>query len=322
MSKTPLPEFEELERLLHTTATTYAEISALLKQHTPAKTGNNWVVRQRWLQTLVQLAGIPALDTILCQIALNAQNWREHSYPDRELQALLGEENLKTWQVWAQTLTPFKDMRKSYLLPTEEAAADADIQREAESMLALLKEAEAERITAELWPDLRPWLARWQLEHLLALATGSNQPRTRFAPRLFPYSNFYRRWQEPQVTELLASEVIAETAKRGGFGSWMEMISAFEGALRLIDDPYHGLLAGQRRAFNVAQKKDPAKFAGRSADFGRAGGSGLGIFLIPLGMIGVLVGIITLTENLSQAIGLSLALFGVAGVIMLNLSKK
>lgn len=322
LSKTPLPELDAIEKLIQSTTHTYEAITRELTLITTTPTTLPWVLRWRWLQTLVHTCGIPALETILLFIAIDGQNWREYIYPDHELQLMLNDSTLMTWRIWAQSLTPFKDVRKPYLIPHDELSIDVEAFKEVDSMLTLLKNAETERMHESVWDDLQPWLVRWQIDHLLATATGSNQPRTRYAPTLYPFIHFYRVWQEPQVTGVLASEVIGETAKRGGFSSWYEVIAAFSGALRLIDDPHHGLQAVQRRAFTMAQKKHPEKFIGRDIDFGRRKGSSIGMMLVPLGFIGALFAIFNLAANTSQAIGLSLAFFGLAGVVLLNLSNK
>jgi hypothetical protein len=322
MSKTPLLELEGIEKTVQATFQTYETIIDGLVQINTTPTAMPWIVRWRWLQTLVQVSGTPALETILLHIALDGQNWAQNIYPDHELQTLLDEHDIFAWRVWAQSVTPFKDMRKAYLIPSDELAIDAEAFKEIDGMLNLLKNAEAERVRDSIWNDLKPWLVRWHLDHFLATATGSNQPRTRYAPTLYPFNHFYRRWQDPQVIGLLASEVIGEVARRGGFANWYEVLAAFQGALRLLDDPHHGLLAVQRRAFYAAQKKNPSKFTGKEIDFGRAKGSGMGMALLPLGFMGALFAIFNMASNTSQAIGLSLALFGLAGVVLLNLSSK
>lgn len=322
ISKTPLPELEGIDKLLQSAALAHSVIVTGLTKINTTPTSAPWILRWRWLQTLMQTCGTPALETVLLHIALDGQNWRENIYPDKELQVLLDDPTMNTWRVWAQSMTPFKDVRKAYLIPHDELAIDADVFKDIESMLGLLKSAEQERVRGAIWNEIKPWLVRWQMEHFLAATTGSNQPRTRFAPTLAPFSTFYRRWQEPQFSGLLASEVIAETARRGGFANWFEVMAAFDGALRLMDDPNNGLQATQKRAFAAAQKKNPAKFAGKAVDFGRPAGNGMGMAILPLGFVGALFAIFTMAANTSQAIGLSLALFGLAGVVMLNLSSK
>jgi hypothetical protein len=316
------PEFEEVERLVNDAYAEYLGISSYLGQLPLRQSSLPWIIRVQWLNTLAEVAKVPGFDHILTHMALDAQSWRENIFPDREIQALLNDTTLNYWRIWAQAITPYKDTRKSYLLPTQETVQDADLLTDLDGMLVLLKNAETERLKADLWPDLKPWLIRWNIDHLLATATGSNQPRNRFTPSLSPYSGFYRKWQEPPVVGLLTSEIIAETGKRGGFASLFEVLSAFDGALRLIDNPTHGLVATQKRAYDAARKQYPAKFANRKADFGRRKENALGIILAPLGLMGGIAAAVTLSENASQAIGIVLALLGLAGVVMLNLGKK
>lgn len=322
LNKAPLHELDHIEKLVQSTVHTYEHLAEGLAKINSIPTPLPWILRWRWLKTLFQTSGIPALETILLNTALNGQSWRENIYPDHELQTLLDDPDLYAWRIWGHSITPFKDMRKPFLIPYEELSIDVEAFKEIDGLLGLLKQAEAERVRDTVWNDLKPWLVRWQLDHFLATATGSNQPRARYAPTLYPFNHFYRRWQEPPISGYLASEVIEEVAKRGGFSNWYEVMAAFSGALRLLDDPHHGLQAVQRRAYYAAQKKNPAKFAGKDIDFGRPKGSGMGMMMLPLGFMGALFAIFNMAANTSQAIGLSLALCGLAGVVLLNLSGK
>src|SRR5262249_6494695 len=139
---------------------------------------------------------------------------------------------------------------------------------QAEELLALLHAKEQSLIRHELWRDLQPWMNHWQMEHLLAAGAGSSRPRLRFAPKLPPYSTYYRKWREPSPSAVLASEVIAGAARRGAFASLFEVQAAFEGAWRLLNDPAHGLVMAQRRALAAAKQADPARFGGASLEIG------------------------------------------------------
>lgn len=320
ISKLPLPDVEEMERMIFTSLAFHEESSLALRQLPLRNSPFPWFLRARYMNTFAQLVQIPNFDQVLCMIALSGQAHMENVFPDNELCTLLDDPSLSYWNTWALVLTPFKDVRQPYLMPAEETVRDASLLTSCDTLLAALQEAEKQRVKANLWEDLKPWMTRWQLEHLLAAGTGSNKPRSRFTPNLIPYTHFYRRWQDPLPISPLASEVIAETARRGCFASLFEIIAAFEGAARLLDDPVHGLVPGQKRALEAAKRNNPSRFPAVSADFAPQGSNFL-LFLLPVGTLGAVAAIIEMSANWSQAIGLMLALAGLAGVIALNIKK-
>lgn len=320
-SKTPMPLVEELERLVRTTQMNHAEVNGAMHQ-LPLRTSDKpWMVRVRFLHAVVQVAPLPTFDQTLCQIALDGQNWVEGVSPDPELFAMLGSTEMSYWRLWALSLTPFKDVRQPYLLPAEETVADGELLNQCDALLAALRDAEKVRIKPHLWEDLKPWMVRWQTDHLLAAGTGSNKPRSRFAPSLPPYIQLYRAWQEPTPTGRLASEIITENAKRGAFSGLFEILGAFEGANRLLDDPVHGLVASQKAALMAANKQNPKKFRTVATEFGGVSGSGMMMAMLPVGLMGLVAAVFTFSANWGQALGLLLALGGVGGVIVLNLKK-
>jgi cytochrome c551/c552 len=320
-SKVPDPLARQTEAYMLESWHTFSEFDFTWRnfplQHVP----NPWLLKVRYLQTLAHLLPNPAFDVVLCQISLDAQTWRDGTYPEREAQATLDDSTVSYWRLWAQTLSVKHDQRKNALFPAQEVLEDSEYIAAAEQILAQLHQLERQLIKPEAWEDLKPWLTRWQPEHLLAAATGSNQPRSRFAPTALPFSSFYRKWQEPQVATYQASEVIGALAKRGAFASWQEAIAALEGALRLSEDPLHGLIAAQRRAFELGKKQSPQKFANKHFTFGKPSNLSLTYSLVPIGLLGAIFAAFALSENISQAIGVSLALVGMGGVILLNSSR-
>lgn len=321
LSKNPLPGYTELDKLLQTAQALHAETTSALRQLPLPASDLPWLLRVRYLNTLSKVAPIPTFDQALCHIALDAQNYTTEGFPNTELRALLHDYSLIYWQLWAMSITPFPDIRQPYLIPADETQTDGDMLAQCDALLKLLRETERQRIKLHLWDDLKPWMSRWQPDHLLATATGSNKPRSRFSPNLVPYTHFYRQWQNPTIHGYLYSEVIHETARRGGFASLFEVIAAFEGANRLIDDPIHGLVAIQKRALAAANRANPKRFKSVQAEFGLSKGANTMAYLLPLGGGGLLVGIITFSSNWGQAMGLILALLGLAGVVMLNLTR-
>ncbi|PZP38853.1 MAG: hypothetical protein DI585_06090 [Pseudomonas fluorescens] len=321
LSKTPPPIVEEIERYLQTSMRIHATHAAALKQLPLQSSDKNWILRVRFLAAVVQVAPIPTFDQVACQLALDGQSWNEGGSPDPELRATLGLREIGYWRLWALVLTPFKDIRQPYLLPAEETVADGDMLASCDELLNMLISVERGMIKAHLWDDLKPWLVRWQMEHLLAASTGSNKPRSRFAPSLAPYTSLYRIWQDPSTASFLPSEIIIENARRGAFASMFEVVAAFEGGNRLINDPVHGLIASQKRALTAANRYNPRKFKTVSAEFGDTPGGTLLILLLPLGIIGLICAIFMFSANIGQALGLTLALAGIAGVVALNVKK-
>lgn len=321
LSKTSIPVVEEIERLLQTTVRSYAEHANALKQLPLTSSDKPWLLRVRFLNAVVQVAPVPYFDQAMCQFSLDGQSWNEGNSPDPELRATIGLREISYWRLWALVMTPYKDMRQPYLMPAEETINDGDLLGSCDQLLTTLVATEKQLVKAHLWDDLKPWLVRWQLDHLLAASTGSNKPRMRFAPSLPPYTSLYRIWQEPPVSALLPSEIILESARRGGFASMFEIVAALEGANRMIHDPVHGLLASQKRALAAANRYNPKKFKSVAAEFGGSAGSGLLMVAMPLGMLGLLAAVVTFSANWGQALGLILALGGIAGVVALNLKK-
>jgi hypothetical protein len=320
-SKVPNDHATTIEELIGTSWQAYDVINRYFTNFPLAQTQYVWLVKIRYLNTLAQLVPNISFDLTLCNIALDAQGWQDHAYPHREAQSLLGDSSINYWRLWAQSLSSSKDQRKSHLFPTEEAYLDADFIGEANTVLESLREIELSHVKSELWEDLKPWLTRWQPEHLLSTATGSSQPRNRFAPSLTFFNNLYRKWQEPTVQSYLMGDVVAEVAKRGGFASWSEALAALEGAFRLLDDPVHGTIAGQKRALKEAKKQNPAKFANKFMNLETPSGNTMMYSLLPLSLCGAIFAAFTLSDNLSQAIGISLALVGVCGVLFINMAK-
>jgi hypothetical protein len=321
LNKSPNAAMEEIEHVVYGARANHEETAGALHQLPLQTSDKAWLLRVRYLHSVVRVAPIPAFDQALCHIAVDGHAWTEGQTPDNELRAVLDYRDISYWRLWALVMTPYKDVRQPYLLPAEETMRDGDMLASCDQMLASLQEAEQARIRKHLWEDLKPWMVRWQLEHLLAAGTGSNKPRTRFAPSLPPYTSFYRLWQEPVVSAMLASELIAENAMRGGFASMFEVLAAMEGAYRLLDDPVHGLQATQKRALEAAHQYNPKKFPSVSSEFGGVSGGSVMLLLLPVGLIGLFAGVLSFSANWSQAFGLLLALAGVGGVIAVNLKK-
>lgn len=321
LGKTTMPVVEEIERLLQTAQLSFSENANALKQLPLTTSDKPWLLRVRFLNAVVQVAPVPYFDQTMCQVALDGQGWNEGGNPDPELRATIGLREISYWRLWALVLTPFKDIKQPYLMPAEETIHDGDLLASCDQLLTTLITAEKQLIKTHLWEDLKPWLVRWQLEHLLAASTGSNKPRSRFAPSLPPYTTLYRIWQEPPASGLLPSEIIIENARRGAFASMFEIIASLEGANRLIIDPVHGLVASQKRALMAANRYNPKKFKPVSAEFGGSTGSGILMLAMPVAGLGLVAAIFSFSANWGQALGLTLALAGVAGVVALNLKK-
>ena len=102
----------------------------------------------------------------------------------------------------------------------------------------------------------------------------------------------------------------------------LEAVAAFDGAARLMDDPNHGIRATQKRALQLAKQQNPDKYSSMQM----MGDSGMGgqalMALLPLLLLGGVVAIFGMSKNIGQALGLSLALAGIVGVLMLGLARK
>jgi hypothetical protein len=318
----PMPGVEEIERLVKASFGYYNETADSLRQIPIQVAEYPWLLRVRYLRTFVAIAPLPTFDQALCNIALNAEKWMVEGGPNVELRALLNDHSLSYWNIWALVLTPFKDVRLPYLLPAEETLADAAMLAACDDMLNILRNEERSRMRSHLWNDLKPWMPRWEVDHFLAAATGSNKPRSRFAPSLTPYTHFYRYWQDPVVQGYLASEVVQETARRGGFASLFEVLATIDGAHRLMDDPAHGMVNMQKRALAAANRYNPRKFKTVQQEFGLTTGASAMAILLPLAGLGAMAAILTFSSNWGQAFGLILALLGVVGVILLNVGNS
>lgn len=321
-SKTPLPLVEEIERFVNTSYIAFNDVAKNMQALPLATSALPWFLRVRFLNTMAQIAPLPTFDQALCMVALDGQGYREDVFPDKELRHVLEDSSLAYWRLWCMVMTPYKDVRQPYLLPAEETVQDGPLLTMCDQFLNELHQAEQRRIKPQLWDDLQPWLNNWRVEHLLAAGVGTNKPRGHFMPNLVPYTHFYRKWQEPAPVATLPSVVIRQTAERGAFSGIFEILAAFEGAIRLLDDPAYGLVQGQKRALSEAKKQNPKKFAGFADDFGKVSGQGVMMVILPFAMLGGMAAIVQMSANWSQAAGLMLALAGVAGVVMVNLTKK
>jgi hypothetical protein len=317
--KEPLPMVHEIERMLQLSWLLYNDIAVPLTELGRRPQEAEWTVRARFMHIVARLGPLPAFDQLLLQIALNGRDVRT-GYPDQELRLQLDDPHAGYWRLWAGALSPQRETRLSHLLPAADTFEDLELFPLAEELTAAFRAKEQSLLKPELWNDLQPWLPPWQLEHLLAAGTGSNRPRLRFAPNLPPYSAYYRRWSEPSPRHVLPSDIIAENARRGAFASLFEVLAAFEGALRLITDPAHGLVAAQKRALAAAKKANPAKFGASHLDFGGAGPAAKAIILGLL-LIGGIAAAVMLTGNAGQAIGLSLVVAGVVGMLAVQFAK-
>lgn len=318
--KEPHPLIDKIENDLATTLGLYQAIATPLEKF-PAGNGQlPWLIRTRYLNALAVVPR-PTFDQVLLNICLNGDRWEEGAYPEPETQNALGEQGLNYWRLWTYALTLKKESRQPHLLPTAETLAETEILADADALLATLRQGENTRIRPMAWEEIKPWMIRWQIDHLLAAGTGTNQPRDKFMPQVSPFNTLYRRWNEPPAAGLLSSEMIYSTAQRGGFADLSEILAAFEGAFRLIDDPAYGLHATQKRALKAAKDQNPGKYDHLRIDDGLSG-SHLLMMLMPLVLIGGIAGVMMMSRNMGQAIGLSLALAGFIGVAMISLSRK
>lgn len=286
-----------------------------------------WTVRQRYLRTFLAVASPPpTFDQTLMNISLDGQYWNHGALPDTGFRAALADGNdMSYWRLWAHSLAQASEISSYALIPATEAMSEAETIPLCDKALTLLAHNEAKLMRPGVWEEIKPWLNKWQLAHFLAAATGSNHPRDAFAPRTAPLASLYRRWNKTMPSAILASEVLQHTAQQGGFANTAEIQMALEGAAHLIDDPTHGMVATQKRALKAAKQQNPgSKFDALSmgdVDLG-AGFQQILTILLPIGLLGGFGAIIMNSQNIGQTIGLSLALLGVTGMVLLTFSKK
>ena len=323
---TPPPALEEIEKAVAVVYGHYQDIAPALEklpaQHQARGALPPWVVRARYMALLAGAAPRPTFDQMLLNISISGDNFKPGGYPEGEVMAALGEPGIHYWRLWTLSVTVAKELRQGYFLPAAEALEDNALMADCDGLLALLQQAEQALVKPAVWADIKPWMIRWQLEHLLAAGTGSNHPRERFAPSGGPLSLCYRQWAQPGAQGILASEILLHTARAGGFADMNEVLAAFEGAYRLLDDPAHGLVATQKRALKAAQDQNPKRFGSMYIDDGGMSGSQMMMVLLPLLLIGGIGLIVMGTRNMGQAVGLSLALAGFVGVAMIGMSRK
>ncbi|PIZ31832.1 MAG: hypothetical protein COY40_00855 [Alphaproteobacteria bacterium CG_4_10_14_0_8_um_filter_53_9] len=320
--KDTFPQAVELETALANAHQAYSAIAPGLEKLAISSGNTPWLVRNRLLSTLAQVSGTPGFDHVLLHTTLGGESWQEGVFPDNEAKMALEDATVATWRWWAGAISPVRQTHLPSILPVEEAVAESNLQEAAEKLLKVLQKEEQKRVQKDVWEKVLPWLVRWQMDHLLAAGSGSSKPRLKFIPSYPPYSHFYRRWSDPVPTNILGSEIILENAKNGAFASWYEVMAAFEGAWRLIDDPTHGLTAVQKRALRAAKEQDPNSFAGLKVSGSGPDMSKLGVVLLPLGLIAGVVVAVSMTRNIGQAIGVILVLAGLAGVLTIQISKK
>lgn len=278
-----------------------------------------WLVRNRYLNTMATHVHPPGFDHILLHVALSGASWHTGIYPDNELRAALDDPNLSYWRIWTQAISPTRETHHDHVLPVNDALDEAQLMADCDKLYEELQQAETEKIKADMWDMLRPWMVRWNMDHLLAAGTGTTKPRVKFAPTMNPFNNYYRRWGDPMPTGILASEMIADAARRGSFGNLFEVLAAFEGAARLLDDPVHGLVPLQKRALNAAKQQEPERFGALRID---DSGPNMAVMLLPLGLLAGMAASVALSKNWGQAIGLMLVISGVAGLASISLTRR
>lgn len=320
--KDPLPHSIQIEHALVHAYQNYQRLAPVLDRMAEGDASMPWLVSQRYFSMISKVGPRPMFDHVLLHMALNGEHWAA-GYPDNELRNVMNEPHASYWRLWALSLCP-ETIQSQGNQPLDAAPAlqEKELLPACGQALDLLREAERERIKPDVWNEVKPWLIRWQMDHLLAAGTGNSQPRDALMPKQAHLRALYRRWTQPQAAGVLASEILYATAQAGAFGSMEEVVAAFQGAFRLLDDPMHGLVATQKRALQAARQQNPDKFRHLSMGGEGIGGGQLLAGLLPLVFIGGIATIFVMSKNIGQAIGLSLALAGFAGVALLGLAKK
>jgi hypothetical protein len=315
--KDPPPLVARLEKYLATARLLYTHIAEPLAQLAKLPATLPWTIRTRYARALATVAPTPGFDHVLLHIALDGYSIVP-GFPGPQLRVALGDNNVSYWSLWAGCLSPERETRLSHLMPAAETLEDHELLQELNQLLPSLRQLE-QKLVKPGWNEILPWMPRWQLDHLLALGIGSNKPRNRFSPSLPPYSTYYRRWSEPVPVGTLPSDLIAENARNGGFASLFEVLAALEGGARLVIDPVHGLIPAQKRALAAARKANPKKFGNLNYDTPSSPVMRM-LFLAAL-LAGGVGAAVRLTENIGQAIGLSLVIAGFIGILAVQMAK-
>lgn len=302
----PAPNIEDLESKLALAQQYYQQHASSLKAHWPiANTEDKpqWTLYNRYLSGITTNIALPSFEEVLLNTSLNGRNFNTFGVPQNKITDTDIAEQ-KYWRIWALAVSPLPASHSHTILPAAEKEHDIPFMADCVELLKTLKEAEADRITIDpMQLDLlAPHMTHWTMDHLLAAGIADNKPRAKFEPTVQPFATLYRHWSQPSPSHILTSALIQENALNGGFSSIYEVLSAFEGAYRLLDDPNHGLKAQIKQAEKALQKAGKGGLIQRTSEMGI--GDILLSFLLPMAIISFL----------------GFSLFSASGVIQISLT--
>jgi hypothetical protein len=249
----PPANMQELEMLIGKSYTTYKKIHDHFQKYWATPLPKTWTVRNRYLSAFREAAPLPTFDEVFLHIALSGRSYEHFAYPVDNLHAR-GMDKDNYWRLWAVALAPETEGRISNLLPVEETGIEHAFYGACAQILDMLKQEEQKRIDTTTWNEAKPKMSRFSIDHLLAVATRSQNPRQNFAPTTQPFNHYYHAWIRETPKEILPSTLIDINSANGAFGSCQEVLVTLEGAASLIDDPHYGIKAQQKAALSTEKK--------------------------------------------------------------------
>lgn len=302
----PAPNIEDLENKIALAQHYYQQYASSLKTHWPignTEEAPQWTLYNRYLTGLTTHITLPSFEEVLLNTSLNGRNFNSFGVPQNKItDPDIAEQ--KYWRIWALAISPLPASHSYTILPAAEKEHDIPFMEDCVNLLKTLKEAEAERIIIDpMQLDLlAPHMTHWTIDHLLAAGLADNKPRAKFEPTVQPFATLYRHWSQPSPSHILTSVIIQENALNGGFSSIYEVVSAFEGAYRLLDDPNHGLKAQLKAAEKALQKAGKGGLIQRTSDMDIS--DIIVSFLLPIAIISFL----------------GFSLFSASGVVQISLT--
>jgi hypothetical protein len=262
----PPANLHNLEDQIGKAYTVYKRIYESFQKSWSTPLPKTWTVRNRYLTAIKTAAPLPSFDEVFLHTALSGRAYEHFAHPVDNLHAK-GMDKDNYWRLWAVALAPETEGRISNLIPVVEIGIEHSFYDDCAQALETLKQEEKKRTDPATWDEAKSKMMHFSLDHLLAVATRSQNPRQNFVPTTQPFNHYYHTWIKETPQDIFPSTLIEINASNGAFGSCQEVLVALEGAATLIDDPHYGIKAQQKAAL-MADKKGGFAFAGLQADMG------------------------------------------------------
>ncbi len=306
----------ELEQALGTALHMYnlyrRELEPYHGQH-----GRSWFAEVRFLQFFATPA-LPSFTDIFLYSSLDARRVDAESAPTETLRGN-GLNRTYYWHVWAQSITPYDELRNNQALPVMTVKSWAPLTELADQMLTELTSAENALIDADKWSQVEALLPSWEMNQLISIGNGSSTSVATYAPLLQPFQTYFFTWVRAAGQAKKHAELIGSSAGQGAFGSPKHIFLAFSGASALLTDPNYNHKAMIHKAWQ--------QYKGAGSKGGGFGGGDAvkqyGMFLLVVPIAGLTFFLMVASAN----VGSAMALFGVVlamliGVGLLLSSRK